>query len=339
MLPFYVDRLSPMTSFGVSPTSPSDYGPVVWWIDLTTVSVFNILVYIYSYRRYCARDEHQQRLKECAGIYVVACAIRSIWPRIDVERVCFWDLEALQTTLVGRSLATVAEISYTYQITTVAAQIAHDLGLEKRRRLIEALHWPLVFAQTFCWMGVTTQRQVWHCLEESLWMTVIGTIGFTCLTMIPHTWPRACWDAKIFLNIMAGMAIPFVWFMATTDVPMYYARYLRDEAQGVKYNTVLEGIYSAGYCHSVSRSMDVWAEELPWMGAYFSAAVWFSMFMMRAPRVPPPGGVGYELLTNDATSVSGSPINGVLAHGQYIMIPKEVLADLQSSQTAVRATG
>ena len=119
------------------------------------------------------------------------------------------------------------------------------------------------------------------------------------------------------------------------------------------------------------------------------------MFMMRAPRVPPPGGVGcdpspqpttealagrrrekfgtkpvssttctrvnilrnhflcavlplsdsfgsgarYELLTNDATSVSGSPINGVLAHGQYIMIPKEVLADLQSSQTAVRATG
>ncbi|EOD07129.1 hypothetical protein EMIHUDRAFT_96978 [Emiliania huxleyi CCMP1516] len=95
-----------------------------------------------------ATRRYQAELRWCALLYVAGCGIRAVWPRIDVERVCFFD-SPLSVTLVGRR--------------------AHVRCCEATRGLGRAC-FPLIFvAQCCCWCGITTTRQVWHGLEESIW--------------------------------------------------------------------------------------------------------------------------------------------------------------------------
>jgi len=71
----------------------------------------------------------------------------------------------------------------------------------------------------------------------------------------------------------------FVAFMFYVDVPMYIARWHADELRGVKYLTFRDGIIDTLSCREVSRDWSVWREDVPWMSAYFSGCVWFSVWM------------------------------------------------------------
>jgi len=63
------------------------------------------------------------------------------------------------------------------------------------------------------------------------------------------------------------------------DVPMYIARWRADELRGAKYLTLRDGIIDTLSCKEVSRDWSVWREDVPWMSAYFSICVWFSVWM------------------------------------------------------------
>src|SRR5260221_262992 len=101
-----------------------------WWSLLTLVSGANIAVWFLLYRRL-----HQQptgSLGSTSGIelmlllcavYVFGCAFRSFLPRADVQRICLFDTW-LSSVVVGRSVATVAEICFAAQW----AIILHRLG-------------------------------------------------------------------------------------------------------------------------------------------------------------------------------------------------------------------
>jgi len=49
-------------------------------------------------------------LKICGWIFVLVCAYRSIFPRIDVSRVCWFD-SPINYIVYGRAAATVAEVA------------------------------------------------------------------------------------------------------------------------------------------------------------------------------------------------------------------------------------
>ena len=49
----------------------------------------------------------------CAG-YVFGCAFRSVLPRADVQRICLFDTW-LSSVVIGRSVATVAELCFAAQ--------------------------------------------------------------------------------------------------------------------------------------------------------------------------------------------------------------------------------
>ena len=59
----------------------------------------------------------------CAA-YVFGCAFRSFLPRADVQRICLFDTW-LSSVVVGRSVATVAEICFAVQW----AIVLHRLGM------------------------------------------------------------------------------------------------------------------------------------------------------------------------------------------------------------------
>ncbi len=82
---------------------------------LTLVSGVNIAVWFLLYRELqpaagpSSNPDVGLMLLFCAA-YVFGCAFRSLLPRADVQRICLFDTW-LSSVMVGRSVATVAEVS------------------------------------------------------------------------------------------------------------------------------------------------------------------------------------------------------------------------------------
>jgi len=105
--------------------------PLAWWWGLLTlVSGANIAVWFLLYRQ--LHEQPTGGLGGTSGIglmlvlcaaYVFGCAFRSLLPRADVQRICLFDTW-LSSVVVGRSVATVAEICFVAQW----AIILHQLG-------------------------------------------------------------------------------------------------------------------------------------------------------------------------------------------------------------------
>src|SRR4029077_16862691 len=135
-----------------------------WWGVLTLVSGLNIAVWFVLYHQL-----HQQptgglggpsgielMLLLCAA-YVFGCAFRSFLPRADVQRICLFDTW-LSSVVVGRSVATVAEICFAAQW----AIILHQLGTMTAADTTLNAAWVLVplilIAECFSWYAVLTRN-------------------------------------------------------------------------------------------------------------------------------------------------------------------------------------
>src|SRR5262245_23895908 len=82
---------------------------VVWLGSLAVLMVFNIGLWISIARFGPMRTPYVETQLLLSGVYVGVCGFRSIYPRVDLERVCLWDTW-LSAILLGRIAATVAEM-------------------------------------------------------------------------------------------------------------------------------------------------------------------------------------------------------------------------------------
>jgi hypothetical protein len=117
-------------------------------------------------------------------------------------------------------------------------------------------------------------------IEESTWAvtSTIMIVGFAL--SLPHYggFARRFMGAAIVLNVA------YVTFMCRVDVPMYWSRWRADQAGGRSYLTVAEGLPDSQRRRVVTRRWEDWRQEMPWMSLYFSAGVWMSLALVRAPR-------------------------------------------------------
>ena len=108
-----------------------------WWGMLTLVSGANIATWFWLYRRLHEQSTGslgstssiELMLLLCAG-YVFGCAFRSFLPRADVQRICLFDTW-LSSVVVGRTVATVAEVCFAAQWVIVLHQLGTMTGAEK----------------------------------------------------------------------------------------------------------------------------------------------------------------------------------------------------------------
>lgn len=206
--------------------------------------------------------------------YVIACGIRSIWPRHDGDRHCFYDAP-ISSVAVGRSLATVAELSYCAQLCLALVCFTGKTGIANILLIAN------VVAQTCCWYSVITQNQMGHTVEESIWLVtgVVLTYCAATLNTSKTTYTKDALNLKFWM-ILAGTL--YVLFMALVDVPMYYNRYMADTAAGKVYQSFAVGMEDITQCRAVTRLDTYWTVEMPWMSLYFSFAVWSSIWLARA---------------------------------------------------------
>ena len=261
-------------------TSLAWSNPLAWWWGLLTlVSGANIAAWFLLYRRF-----HEQPIGSlgstsgtelmlllCAA-YVFGCAFRSFLPRADVQRICLFDTW-LSSVVVGRSVATVAEICFSAQW----AIILHQLGTMTAADTTLTAAWVLVplilIAECFSWYAVLTKNYLGNAIENSIWAVAFLVVGIGLCRLLPEF----NGPVRVVLGIAISGIVAYLAFLMTIDVPMYLGRWQADLADGSKPLGALEGLHDARTRWVVTHDFAQWKDEIAWMSLYFSAAVWASL--------------------------------------------------------------
>ena len=260
-------------------------GVYVWWAALCLLSVINVVAWGLSAQTFRRRLRDVPALRArwphlllSAG-YVLGCSFRGILPRADVQRICLVD-SFWSSVLVGRSVATVAELCFAAQWALLLRELArgerHALGAAVARLVV-----PLIVLAELCsWYAVLSTSYLGNTLEQSIWTATVALLVLSLLA--------ACWQARgsqrLFLVGAIALCLGFVGFMCTVDVPMYLTRFLADEASGRAYLSLGAGLHDLRTRWVVTHAWSDWHEEIAWMSLYFSVAVWISIGLVHAPR-------------------------------------------------------
>src|SRR6266403_5129809 len=137
--------------------------PLAWWWGLlTVVSAANIAVWFVLYRQLHGQPTGglgstsgiELMLLLCAA-YVFGCAFRSLLPRADVQRICLFDTW-LSSVVVGRSVATIAEVCFAMQWAIVLRQLGTLTQSDTVQRIAHLVVPFIMTAEICSWYAVIT---------------------------------------------------------------------------------------------------------------------------------------------------------------------------------------
>lgn len=266
-------------------------GVMVWWVTLAALSLANLVAWAKVARRTLRGapgqrpDERRFRRRQVilSGLFVAGCAFRSFLPRVEGERFCLYD-SWISSAAIARAVATVAELSLVAQWTLVLVRWAEEDGLRSVARVARVLLPLIAIAEICSWYTTLTTNFFGSVIEESIWA---ATATLMTLSLV-WLFVGASGVRRTFAGVAIVLNAGYVVFMCTVDVPMYALRWRRDEARGARYLTVWDGVNDSFTRWIVTRRWVDWREEISWMTLYFTAGVWISISLVRAPLRSPP---------------------------------------------------
>ena len=252
----------------------------VWWMFLATVSAVNIAIWLVLYRQYRRPSDSQCDLFPaklmlwlCAA-YVFGCAFRSFIPRADVQRIVLFD-HWISCVMVGRSVATVAEVCFVIQWALVLRYLGRMTNSHAVLSVSKLIVPMILVAEACSWYAVVTTSYLGNTVENSIWALAFLLIGASLLRLMAEF--RSL--ARVALGLsLTGVAI-YVGFLFIVDVPMYFGRWEADMVHGKPLFGLFAGIHDAATRWVVTHDIMHWVDEIAWMSLYFSAAVWSSLTM------------------------------------------------------------
>lgn len=266
-----------------------------WWALLTLVSGVNIAVWYLLYRQLHGQPVGglgspsgielmllqtdspgstagiELMLLLCAA-YVFGCAFRSVLPRADVQRICLFDTW-LSSVVVGRTVATVAEVCFAAQWAIILHQLGTMTGSDTTVNVAWAIVPLILIAECFSWYAVLTTHYLYNAIENSIWAVTFFLIGIGLCRLLPE------FDGpvRVVLAVTIVGIVGYLAFLMTVDVPMYLSRWRAEVGDGSKLLRPLEGLRDVSTRWVVTHDLAEWKDEIPWMSLYFSAAVWASL--------------------------------------------------------------
>ncbi len=305
------------------PSSLAWSNPLAWWWGLlTVVSGANIAGWFLLYRQ--LHEQPTGSLGSTSGIelmlllcaaYVFGCAFRSLLPRADVQRICLFDTW-LSSVVVGRSVATVAEICFAAQWAIILHQLGTMTGADTTLNAARVIVPLILIAECFSWHAVLTTHYLGNAIENSIWAVAFFVVGIGLCRLLPE------FDGEVRVVLVVtiiGIA-GYLAFLMTIDVPMYLSRWRADVADGSKFLRPLEGLRDVSTRWIVTHDLAEWKDEITWMSLYFSAAVWASLAMCvfysladHLPRYRTEAIVASS--SSDALAVVGKPHPAMARHG------------------------
>src|SRR5215472_12506292 len=198
-----------------------------WWALLTLASSLNIALWFLLFRQFRieptasfgAGSNIDLMLFLCAA-YVFGCAFRSFLPRADVQRICLFNTW-LSSVVVGRSVATVAEICFAAQWAIVLYQLGLATGADTTLNIAWAVTPLILIAEGFSWYAVLTTNYLGSAIENSIWAIAFFAVGIGLCRSLPD------FDGpvRVVLAIAIVGIAGYLTFLVTVDVPMYLNRW------------------------------------------------------------------------------------------------------------------
>jgi hypothetical protein len=251
----------------------------IWWGFLVVVSMVNITLWLQLHRHLRNRSRADRRgvlslepLVLLSAAYVFGCAFRAVLPRADVQRICLFDTW-LSNVLLGRSIATIAEVCFAIQWAIVLHHFARSARSGTTRTVATAIVPLILVAEGFSWYAVITTNYLGNAIENSLWTVTFLAIGIALLPLLS----RYVGPARLAIAAALAGIISYVAFMCTVDVPMYLARWHADATTDKELLGFLAGLHDASARWAVTHDIAQWRDEIAWKTLYFSAAVWSSL--------------------------------------------------------------
>jgi hypothetical protein len=200
------------------------------------------------------------------------CAFRSILPRADVQRICLFDTP-LSSILVGRSVATVAELCFIVQWAIVLRELGRAVGSDTAKNVAKAIVPLIALAECCSWYAVITTNFSRNVFENTLWTLSFLLIALALARLMPRFRGIVRW---VIAAASAGIAL-YLLFMVLVDVPMYFSRWLAQRPTGHQFFGLAAGVHDLATRWIVTYNAGRWRREIPWMSLYFSLAVWTSL--------------------------------------------------------------
>src|SRR5258708_917198 len=173
-------------------TSLAWSNPLAWWWGvLTLVSGANIAIWFSLYRQLHevpigglgSGSRTELMLLLCAA-YVFGCAFRSFLPRADVQRICLFDTW-LSSVVVGRSVATVAEICFAAQWAIILHRLGTMTGTDTTLNAAAVIVPLILIAEGFSWYAVLTTNYLGNAIENSIWAVAFFVVGMGLCRLLP----------------------------------------------------------------------------------------------------------------------------------------------------------
>jgi len=191
----------------------------------------------------------------CAA-YVFGCAFRSFLPRADVQRICLFDTR-LSSVLLGRSVATVAEICFAAQWAIVLHTLRHDDGSRDDVERGVVGHTADSDRGMLLMVCGGDHQLFGQRHRNSTWAVAFFAVavGFTRLL------PEFDGAVRAVLVIAIVGIAGYLAFLLTVDVPMYLARWRANVSAGGALLRPLEGLRDITTRWVVTHEVSEWKEE------------------------------------------------------------------------------
>lgn len=270
---------------------------IFWSAGLAALAATNLLLWMRAAARLRVmstalpdevRRTRRLQLWLSAG-YVLGCAFRSLVPVYDVPRVSLVD-SPLASVLVGRSVATIAELCFVAQWALTLREASGITGSAFGRWSSRVVLPMILVAEACSWYSVLSTSNLGHAMEETLWALAAALM----VVSLVAAWPRWKPMHRPAVVVFSVLGIAYVSYMLLVDIPLYANRWLASEAAGGNYLGFAQGLRDVAYPHAVTYAYEVRRHELLWMALYFSGGVWISIGLVHSPLpesrqvVPPP---------------------------------------------------
>lgn len=246
-----------------------------WWKFLCLMALINMTAWLYVFFNYETTETVFYIQASLSGIYVLVCAFRSFYPRIDLERYCLHD-SPLSSVALGRTCATIAEVCFSAQLAIIVYGLSETLDSVIMLYISYSLVPIIMIAQLFCWHATLTLNHFWHSMEELTWVIMLSLISGCFISgyfLLPI-------DYKQLMAIGIICCLFSMWIMLFVDIPMYLSRSREHHQKGHNLLNIKEGLQDAILRRVHTNDWRIWKKEVLWITSYFTVGVWLSIAMV-----------------------------------------------------------
>jgi len=206
---------------------------------------------------------------------IIFTGIRGIYPVLEGDRKC---MHNVVSPFITRSCATIAEISLGILVVLMVLNILKHIQRQNKNKIFKTLENVCyliislpVLANMNCWMGVSTNFNLFNVIEESLW-AIYAIVLLAIFTISIKNISKRTKKYNIIKNtfiIGIILLILYICYMITIDIPLYFKRYLYyiDDSKVEKIN---HGLRSMFQCRIITNKYSDWNTEIIWMTSYFT---------------------------------------------------------------------